>query len=298
MDKLTSLQIFRRVAENRSFTAAAKQLGLSAAMVSKSVQQLEHALGARLLARSTRAVNMTEAGERYLQSISPLLDELTLAEHQLHQNVLQPRGELRLSAPVDLGESVLPAVIRSFRAACPAVTVTIDLSNRQTDLHHEPIDLALRVGDVTQSSLVVRRLAEIPLMVCAAPGYLRDAPALAHPRDLAQHHCLVNTSAGDPRRWRFQERGRVVTVTANVVVQVNQARLLVGAAEAGLGVIYLPAYLVRDALAAGRLVPLLEDYVMPAPPLSIVYVDRRFQPAKVRVFIEHLTAAFERGGLF
>ena len=298
MDKLTSLQIFRRVAETRSFTAAAKQLGLSAAMVSKSVQQLEQALGARLLARSTRAVNMTEAGEHYLQSISPLLDELALAEHQLHQSVLQPRGELRLSAPVDLGETVLPAVIRDFRAACPAVTVNVDLSNRQADLHHEPIDLALRVGNVTQSSLIVRRLGQIPLVTCAAPAYLRTAAPLNHPRELSQHHCLVNSSAGDPRRWRFQEHGRPLTVNANVVVQVNHARLLVGAAEAGLGIIYLPAYLVRAALAAGRLVPLLADYVLPPQPLSIVYVDRRFQPAKVRVFIDHLTAAFQGDEVF
>jgi LysR family transcriptional regulator, regulator for bpeEF and oprC len=298
MDKLTNLQIFRRVAETRSFTAAAKELGVSPAMVSKSVQQLEQTLGARLLARSTRAVNMTEAGERYLQSIAPLLDELVVADQQLRQHVQQPRGELRLSAPIDLGETLLAPVLRDFRRACPDVTLSVDLSNRHVDLHHEPVDLALRVGHVTQSSLVVRRLGNIPLMVCAAPEYLAGAPALAHPRDLSQHACLVNPSAGDPRRWLFQEQGKALSVTANVVMQVNNARVLVQAAEAGLGIIYLPAYLVRDALAAGRLVPLLSDYVLPALPLSLVYVDRRFLPVKVRVFIDHLSLALTQEGEF
>lgn len=294
MDKLTSLQIFRRVAEVRSFTAAALELGISPAMASKSVQQLEQALGARLLARSTRAVAITEAGERYLQAVAPLLDELILADQQLHQDVLQPRGELRLSAPVDLGEQVLAPVLSGFRAACPDVELAIDLSNRQVDLHHEPFDLALRVGAVKQSSLVARELGRIALAVCAAPAYLEQAPPLAHPRDLVRHTCLVNASAGDPRRWLFQERGRTLSVGTDAVVLINNARLLVRAAEAGLGVIYTPAYLAREALAAGRLVPLLADYLAPAPPVSLVYVDRRFLPAKVRIFIEHMLAAFEQ----
>jgi DNA-binding transcriptional LysR family regulator len=292
MDKLSGLQIFRRVAETRSFSAAAKVLGISPAMVSKSIRQLEEQVGVRLLARSTRAVSVTEAGARYLQTIAPLLDELIVAEQQLRQNVLQPRGELRLSAPVDLGESVLAPVIHAFRTAHPAVTVTIDLCNRQVDLQHEPIDVALRVGRIAPTRLIARTLAQIPLLVCAAPAYLRTAPPLVHPRDLAQHLCLVNPSVGDPRRWRFQARGKLFSVTANVVLQINNAPLLVQAAAAGLGIIYLPAYLARDAVAAGQLVPLLTDYLLPPLPLSLVYAERRFQLAKVRAFIEHLSAAF------
>lgn len=297
MDKLNSLQIFRRVAETRSFTGAAKVLGVSPAMVSKAVRQLEERVGARLLARSTRAVSVTEAGERYLNAIAPLLDELELAEQQLHLNAELPRGELRCSVPVDLGESVLAPVLAAFHRAHPEVTLSIDLSNRDVDLQHEPVDLALRVGQIPPSQLIARPLAQIPLLVCAAPAYLSAAPPPAHPRDLARHRCLVNPSVDDPLRWRFQARGKTFSVTAHAALQINNARLLVQAAEAGLGIIYLPAYLVRDAVAAGRLVPLLQDYLLAPLPLAAVYPERRFQPVRVRVFVEHLVAAFRDGAV-
>lgn len=298
MDKLAGLQIFRRVAEARSFSAAAQALGVSPAMVSKSIRQLEQQLGARLLTRSTRAVSVTEAGERYLQLVAPLLDELLAAEQQLQQNALQPRGELRIAAPIDLGEQVLPTVVQRFRAACPEVTVAVDLASRQVDLHHEPIDLALRVGRIAQTSLIVRQLAELPLVVCAAPAYLDAQVPPLHPRDLAAHRCLVNPSVGDPRRWRFQQRGQPFSIAANVVVQINSARSLVQAALAGLGIIYLPAYLVQQELAAQRLLPLLSDYVLPPLPVSIAYVDRRYQAAKVRCFIDLLAAELRGGTAF
>jgi DNA-binding transcriptional LysR family regulator len=298
MDKLASLQIFRRVAEARSFTAAAQALGVSPAMISKSIQQLEQQLGARLLVRSTRAVSVTEAGERYLQLVAPLLDELLLADQQLQQSVLQPRGELRISAPVDLGEQLLPPVIQRFRSDCPAVTVAVDLSSRQVDLHHEPIDVALRVGQIAQASLIVRQLTQLPLVVCAAPAYLEANPEITHPRDLAAHNCLVNPSVGDPLRWRFQQRGKLFSIAANVVLQINNTRLLVRAAEAGLGVIYLPVYLVKEAIAKQRLRPLLSDYVLPALPVSIAYVERRLQLAKVRTFIDYLAAELQGDTVF
>lgn len=292
MDKLASLRIFRCVAEMRSFSLAAKELGMSRAMVSKSISRLEQALGARLLARSTRAVNMTEAGERYLQSVAPLLDELVFAERQLHQSILQPQGELRVSAPFDLADSLLARVICDFRATCPQVTVSVDLSNRQVDLHHEPFDLALRIGRVEQSSLIVRKLLDVPLVACAAPAYLRQAAPIRHPRDLAQHACLVNPSVGDARRWRFLVDGRLYSVAVQPALQINDARILVQAATAGLGVVYAPAFLVAPALAEGSLQPVLREHVLAELPLSIVYADRRFQPAKVRHFIDHLVACF------
>jgi len=266
-------------------------------MVSKSIQQLEQSLGALLFVRSTRTVTTTEVGEKYLRSVVPLLDELALAEQQLQQSVAQPRGELRLTAPVDLGEAVLPEVICDFCRECPDVTVSLDLSNRHVNLRDEPVDLALRVGNVTHSSLVVRPLASLPLVVCAAPSYLERAGMIRYPRDLAEHRCLVNPSVGDPLRWRFQDKGKPVSVHANVVLQSNSARVLTQAAVDGLGVVYLPAYLVKDALATQRLVPLLGEYVLPSLPLSLVYLERRLQPAKVRQFIGHLISRFRAGAI-
>ena len=288
MDKLSTLRFFRQVAEVRSFTQAARQLGVSPAMVSKSIQQLERSLGALLFVRSSRTVTTTEVGERYLQSVGALLDELALAEQQLHQSVAQPRGELRLTAPVDLGEGVLPGVIRDFCRECPDVSVSLDLSNRHVNLRDESIDLALRVGNITRSSLVVRSLGDLPLVVCAAPSYLEKAGPIRHPKELVQHRCLVNPSVGDPLRWRFRDKGKPLSVHANAVLQSNSARMLIQAASDGLGVVYIPAYLVKKALAARTLVPVLNQYVLPALPLSLVYLQRRLQPVKVRKFIDHL----------
>lgn len=285
MDKLASLQMFRRVAESRSFTIAAQALGISPAMASKSIAQLEAAVGARLLARSTRAVNLTEAGERYLRAIAPLLDELAQAEQALQQEGAQPRGELRISAPVELGEQWLPRVLERFARECPDVTVSVDLSNRQVDLQHEPIDLALRVGRIEQPALVVRELAALPLAVCAAPAYLQAQAPVAHPRDLAQHACLVDASVGDALRWRFQEGGRTFSVTPRAVLRANSSRLLVEQARAGRGIVYLPRYLAQPALRAGRLQTLLDAFVLPPLPVSVAYVERRYPSAKVQRFI-------------
>jgi DNA-binding transcriptional LysR family regulator len=288
MDKLDSLRMFRRVAETRSFTAAAQALGVSPAMASKSIAQLEAAVGVRLLARSTRAVGLTESGERYLAAIAPLLDELAQAEHELQQDNAQPRGELRLSAPTDLGEQWLPRVLARFARNCPEVTVAVDLSSRQVDLQHEPIDLALRVGRIEQSTLIVRQLTELPLVVCAAPAYLRAHAPIAHPRELGRHCCLVNASVDDALRWRFQEGGRAFSVTPQAVLRASSSRLLVEMACAGRGIVYLPHYLAEAALNAGRLEPLLDEFVLPPLPVSAAYVERRYQPARVRRFIELL----------
>jgi DNA-binding transcriptional LysR family regulator len=295
MDKLASLEMFRRVAQARSFTVAAQALGISPAMASKAIAQLEAAVGARLLARSTRAVSLTEAGEQYLRTIAPLLDELLLAERQLQADIAQPRGELRLSAPIDLGEQLLPRVLERFSRACPAVTVQVDLTSRQVDLHNEPIDLALRVGRINQSTLIVRHLTELPLVVCAAPAYLRAQAPIAHPRDLGQQRCLVNASVGDALRWRFQEQGRSFSIAPNAVLQASSSRLLVELACAGQGVAYLPRYLVRDALAAGLLESVLDGYVLPPLPVSAAYVERRYQAVKVQRFIELLVAELAVG---
>lgn len=290
MDKLASLEMFRRVAQARSFTVAAQAFGISPAMASKAIAQLEAAVGARLLVRSTRAVSLTEAGERYLRTIAPLLDELTVAEQQLQDDIGQPRGELRLSAPIDLGERLLPRVLERFAGQCPDVTVQVDLTSRQVDLHDEPIDLALRVGPIAQSTLIVRHLTELPLVVCAAPAYLRAHARIGQPRDLAQHRCLVNARVGDALRWRFQEQGRSFSIAPNAVLQASSARLLVELACAGQGVIYLPRYLAGAALAAGRLEAVLDDYVLAPLPVSAAYVERRYKTAKVQRFIEELVS--------
>jgi DNA-binding transcriptional LysR family regulator len=238
-------------------------------------------------------VSLTEAGERYLRAIAPLLDELLLAEQQLEADVAQPRGELRVSAPIDLGEQLLPGVIVRFSRECPAVTVQVDLTSRQVDLHDEPIDLALRVGRVAQSTLIVRPLTELPLVVCAAPDYLRAQAPIAHPRDLGARRCLVNASVGDALRWRFQDGGRPFSIAPDAVLQASSSRLLVDLARAGQGIIYLPRYLVQDALAAGALESLLDEYVLEPLPVSVAYVERRYQTVKVQRFIELLIAELQ-----
>lgn len=192
MNKLLSLNAFRHVVELGSFTAAAKQLQVSPAMVSKYIAALEQDLGIRLLTRSTRSVRLTEQGEHYYQDITPLLDELQAADLKAGAGSASASGELRLTAQVDLGEQLLPPLIAKFQQRYPEVSVSLDLSDRPVDLYSENYDLALRIGKVKSPDLVVRKLTSAEFLLCASPQYLEEAAPLDHPRDLANHNCLLN----------------------------------------------------------------------------------------------------------
>jgi len=286
MNKLVALQAFRHVVELGSFTAAADALQVSPAMASKYLAQLEQELGARLLTRSTRSVRLTEQGETYYQHISQLLDELTEADLEVGAGSTSPTGELRLTAPIDLGESLLHPIISDYQRQHPDVTVSLDLTDRQVDLFAEQYDLALRVGSIKTPDLVARKFTTLELLLCASPDYLDSASPLNHPSELSAHNCLLNPQISDSATWQFVVDGKPFSINVTSNLQINRAQMLARSAIEGRGIIYVPRIMLQEALADGSLVELLPEYILPAMDVFLVYPERSYLPAKVRCFID------------
>jgi len=292
MDRIAGMQVFVRVAELGSFVRAADALGLSTTVVSRRVQQLETQLGARLLQRTTRRLSLTEAGREYLGRIQSILAALEAAEALTLESRAQATGTLRVSAPVSFGIHHLGPRLASFADAHPAVYPDLALSDRVIDLVDEGIDVAIRIGRRLQPTLVARPLTTTRLMVCASPAYLARHGTPRMPSDLREHRTLAYAYAATGDTWHFRSGSRDVQVRTRPVLRSNNGDLLLVAAEQGLGLVLHPGFLVADALRAGRLVRVLTDHESPALTVSAVYPAREFLPAKTRVFVDFLAAAF------
>ncbi|TGE02525.1 LysR family transcriptional regulator [Methylobacterium nonmethylotrophicum] len=285
-DRLTGMHIFVRVAATGSLSAAARALGMSQSGVTKHVAALEDRLGARLFHRSTRRMTLTEAGRRYLEACERILAEIDEAEAAAGAEAAEPRGTLRLNVPVSFGVLQVAPALAEFGRAYPALTVELGLNDRPVDLIEEGWDLALRIGDLRDSSLVARALARCRMCVCAAPSYLAAQGRPRRPADLAAHNCLGYTLASSDG-WRFE--GGTATVAGSL--RASNGAALVAAAAAGLGVIYQPTFLVAEALRRGSLVA-LDLGPIPTLPIHAVMPSRRRPPAKVRVMVEFAARRF------
>lgn len=292
MDKLAAMAVFVRVVDRGSFTAAAKDLRLSRAMVSKHVQDLEAHLGVRLLSRTTRRLALTEEGRLYHARCVDILSDIAEAEQGAAERQAEPQGLLRLNGPVSFGTRYLTPAIAAFTAAHPKVRVDMVLVDRVVDLVDEGYDLAIRIGVLASSSLIARRLAPCRLVACAAPDYLARQGIPRHPGDLAGHNCLGYSLGLLSDGWRFHgpEGEVVVPITGNLTV--NNGDALRMAALSGQGIIVLPTFIVGADLSAGTLRPVLEDYALPEMGIHAVYPPGRHLPAKVRSVIDFLAARF------
>ena len=236
MDRLTSLEVFVKVVESQSFAAAAREIGLSPAMVSKHIQALEERLGARLLNRTTRRLSLTEVGRGYFERARQLLADLEDADQAASDLQAAPRGLLKVNAPFSFGIRHVGPAVAAYLAAYPEVSIEIGLNDRYIDMLAEGVDLALRIGRLANSSLIARRLAPIRLVVCAAPAYLERHAAPRAPRDLADHNCLLYTYASTADEWRFigpDGQDAVVRVSGRLLA--NNGDIIVSAALEGLG---------------------------------------------------------------
>lgn len=292
MDRIAGMQVFARVAELGSFVRAAEALGLSTTVVSRRVQQLEARLGARLLQRTTRRLSLTEAGREYLARAQAILAALEAAEALTLESRAQAAGTLRVSAPVSFGIRHLAPRLGAFARAQPGVRPDLALADRVIDLVDEGIDVAIRIGRALQPTLVARPLTTTRLMVCASPEYLRRHGTPATPAALREHRVLGYAYAATGDTWHFRQDGREVQVRTQPVLRSNNGDLLLAAAEQGLGLVLQPGFLVADALRAGRLRRVLAGYEGPALTVHAVYPAREFLPAKTRVFVDFLVAAF------
>jgi DNA-binding transcriptional LysR family regulator len=295
MDRFAGMSVFVKVVEGSSFAAAARQLRMSPAMVSKHVQTIEERLGVRLLNRTTRRVSPTEVGQSYYERCLRILSELAEAERAAADSNTTPRGLLKISAPFTFGIAHVAPAIAAYLAAHPDVSIALSLRDRFVDLLDEGFDLAIRIGQLPDSSLIARRLIAIQTILCASPTYLRQHGTPHRPRDLATHNCLVYASSASRGEWRFLDRhGTAETEQVSGRFTADNGDALRILALEGEGIVRVPIYIVDADLAAGRLVRVLADYEAAATPVSAVYPHSRFLSAKVRSFVDFLAAHLQR----
>lgn len=287
MNPYEDMRIFCQVMDSGSFTAAAEQLGLSKQFVSRRLMQLEQRLGVRLLNRSTRRLDVTPLGQTYYESALRLLSEVEHMEQGIAGQTSELRGIIRLSAPLSFAITHLGELLPEFLQLNRNVTVEVDLSDRAVDLLSEGYDLALRIGVLEDSTLIARRLSSIARVYCASPTYLAERGIPLTPEALHSHDCLPY-GHGRQVQWHFVVQGKAVSVNVTGRMRVNNGELLKDAAIAGMGITYLPTFIVQPALQAGHLVPVLAD-VCPEPlQLSAVYPQHRQGARPVQALIEFL----------
>ncbi|MBS1181934.1 MAG: transcriptional regulator protein [Proteobacteria bacterium] len=292
MDRLTSMRIFVKAVELGSFSAAASALGLSSQLVGKHIRTLEQSLGVRLLNRTTRQQSLTDIGRNYYERVRQILADVTAAEDFASEMRLSPRGRLKVSAPVTFGIHALAPKLPDYFAAYPDVSVDLHLSNRYVDLIDEGFDVAFRVGQLVDSSLIGRPLAPYRLIVCATPDYLAAHGAIDHPADLKGRTCLGFSFGTLATEWQFEgPEGRVtVPISGRMVSDSGEALLAV--ALSGQGVLMQSAEMLEPLIAAGKLVRLLPDHRIPARPFHVLFAPDRRPTPKLRTFIDFSVAAF------
>jgi DNA-binding transcriptional LysR family regulator len=293
VDRFAAIRAFTQVVESGSFSAAAARLGLSTTAASRHVAELEAHLHTRLLNRTTRRVSLTESGRAFYERSIQLLADLGEAEEEAQRAAVVPRGTIRLTTSVNFGVRHVAPAIAAFLGAHAEVRFDVSLSDRVVDLVEEGFDLGVRIGAPGSDNIVARKLGETRLVPCASPEYLKAHGAPQAPEDLARHNCFTYEYVSPRNLWRFRDAAGAehpVRVSGNL--HSNNGDLLAEAAARGAGVVFEPAFIVGPEVRAGRLVPLLQEFVAPPMPIYAVYPSRKHLSAKVRLFVDFLVERF------
>jgi DNA-binding transcriptional LysR family regulator len=286
MDRFAAMQAFVTVADLKGFAPAARRLGLSASGVTRTVAALEEQLGARLLQRTTRSVTLTDAGTRYLERARRILADVDEAESSTREERTRPTGRLVVSAPFGFGRLHVSPLMSAYLQRYPDVSAELRLSDRMVNLVEEGIDVAVRIGQLADSTLVARAVGDMRRMVVASPDYLARHGEPRQPADLEAHGIVHFGALSATVDWRFIEKGREVRVTCTPRFISNSADAAIWQAEQGLGLTRVLAYQAADALAEGRLMPVLTAFEIPPLPIYLVYPTSRLLSAKVRAFVD------------
>ncbi len=287
MDKFASIKVFLQVVRAGSFIRAAEQAGLSQTSASRMVRELEDAIGARLLNRSTRSLSLTDAGEKLFSFYGQVVDDLEGIEAEAAGlNGTAGPARLRVAFPHTFATRRLDAALCRFREAHPAVELEIRLDDSPTDLIRDGFDLSIRIAPSLRASTVAQRIASVPVVACAAPAYIVRRGTPIAPADLGQHECLIYTDNDPPDEWMFERDGTRITQLVRGSVKANNGDLLRALAVAGQGIIFQPAFIVGAEIAAGTLVPVLPGFE-PLPRTAFaIYPSSRFIPGTVRALTE------------
>lgn len=294
MDDLKRMVIFYHVVEMQSFSGAARQLGIARSAVSRHIALLEKSIGVRLLNRTTRRLSLTEAGETYYQSCARIVTEAETATRRIGQLQDEPEGTLKLAAPISLGNQFVTPLIREFMQRYPALNVELLLDDEIVDMVKEGVDVSLRVGWLNDSNLIARKLGEWPRYLCASPDYLARHGKPSTPAELVDHEWLIFTRLPTPYHWTFRKNKREERIQVRGRLKSNNADAIRLSLLAGTGIMAQASFVVGDDIRAGRLEHLLPDYDCGSVGMYVVYQDRRYQQAKVRLFIEFITREFNR----
>ncbi len=285
-DRLTDMRVFTRVARLGGFAAAARELRLSTTAVSRRVSDLEGALGARLLRRTTRRLSLTEEGHAYLERCERVLEEIDDLESTIADQRSSPRGRLRITTGVSFGMEQIVPLLPGLLSRHPDLVVDLELVDRFVDLVADGIDVAIRIGRLADSSLVARRLATCRFALCAAPDYVQRVGRPVVPEDLAQHACIVDRNT--PRTWEIQSGSGLHRIVPEGPLHVNSAHAVRDAALAGMGIALAPTFVMGRSLASGELVEVLPECTIPDSAVYAVYPPTRQLSTKVRVFVDHV----------
>ena len=292
MDKLAAIKVFVSVAEAGGFSAAAKELGQSKSAASRQIAALEEDLGAQLLKRSTRSVKLTDSGYAYLERCRALLDDLDDADQAVAALQNEPRGLLKINAPMSFGVSHAAPAVADFMARYPELKVALILNDRFVDPYEEGFDVTLRIGALEDSSLAARKLAQIEMGLYASPAYIERHGRPRGPEDLKSHAILHYGRPSSQSAWAL--RGAREPLSVPYRLCSNNGDALRVAATADLGITLIPAFLVRDEVQTGRLVTVLDGFEPKPIDLYAIYPPTRFLAAKVRLFIDFLVERFAR----
>jgi len=275
---------FVYVAENESFTQASKKMAISTAQVSRQISALEKRLNIKLFYRTTRKVSLTEEGSVFYQHCRSVLDGLEAAERAITNLQSKPQGKIKLSAPVTYGEQQILPLVNDFIKQYSDVEVTAYLSNQQIDLVEEGYDLAIRLGKLSDSSMMAKKLSKRTNYVCASPAYLNQHGIPHSLSELSKHSCLLGTLD----YWRFRESDKEKSIRVTGRLRYNSGQGLVDAALKGLGIIQLPDYYVEHHLQSGELITLLDNFQVPDEGIWAVYPQNRHLSPKIRLLVDYL----------
>ncbi|MGH8812386.1 MAG: LysR family transcriptional regulator [Advenella sp.] len=290
MENLNALRVFVCVVEARSFSGAAKRLGLTSSAISKAVTRLEKELDVRLLQRTTRSVGLTDDGKSFFEHCRQILIDIEHAENMLSKSTSTVYGRLRLHLPVGFGRRVIMPALPAFLDQHPNLILNVELSDRNVDMAYEGIDAAVYIGEPADARIIARKLCNLRFVACASPDYLARHGEPKTPDDLDHHHCLayVLLHSGRYREWQFQKDGKIFSKTVSGRLNVNNAETLLEAAVSGLGIAMISNFTAADAIRAGKLCRILTDYAPIGPQVSVVYLPSRNLSPKVRAFVDFL----------
>ena len=297
MDTLTRIRAFIDVVDAEGFSAAARRIGRSKALLSKYVRELEDELGALLLNRTTRQFSLTEAGHTYYRTASEILKEIDNLADLVRASNSDLKGRLRISAPRTFVDAEIGQSLIDFGKAHPELSLEIVSDDRFVDLVEEGFDMAVRITKLEDSTLIARKLDDFQVQICASPEFLEKFGPINHPSELSRHPCIIDTNGRSYSNWRFIEKdGSGFSVPVGGPMEVNSPLAALRAAESGIGIAAIPEFVARPKVAAGTLVAILDDYLPRDRGIYAIYPHRRYLPAKVRTLVDFLHAWFRKNG--